>query len=149
LNACAMARRSEAELLGQLRTLLRSGSVTIAIDAIHLDKLDSPVAVQAESTRWLYALLGGVGAAAWWQGMAGLAGGTAIAVAIWIGWVRRDVGRRIRNRVETQALHDATLWRKLWRHGGVRLVPRDGGPCVAPRDNWMQFVRDRVPAAES
>jgi hypothetical protein len=144
-----MAKRSEEELLGQLRAQLRAGSVTLAIDAGHLDKLDSPVAVQAESTRWLYALVAGVGAAAWLHGPMGLALGLAAAAAVWVGWVRRHVGRRIRNRVETQALDDASLWRRLWRHGGVRLVPREGEPCVAPRDNWMQFVRDRFPAGES
>jgi O-antigen/teichoic acid export membrane protein len=105
--------------------------------------------VQSESTRWLYALVALVAVSGWWQGVVALAIATAAALAIWFGWVRRDVGRRIRNRVETQALDDASLWRKLWRHGGVRLVPRDGDPCAAPRDNWMQFVRDRFPAAES
>jgi hypothetical protein len=144
-----MAKRSEEELLGQLRALLRAGTVRIAIDAGHLDKLDSPVAVQAESTRWLYALVAGIGAAAWWQGVPGLVLGISVAAVVWFGWVRRHVGRRIRNRVETQALDDASLWRRLWRHGGVRLVPREGGACVAPRDNWMQFVRDRFPAGES
>lgn len=144
-----MAKRSEEELLRQLRELLRAGGATLAIDARHLDKLDSPVAVQAESTRWLYALVALVALAGWWQGAIGAAGATVVATALWFGWVRRDVGRRIRIRVETQALDDASLWRKLWRHGGVRLVPRDGAPCVAPGDNWMQFVRDRFPAAES
>ena len=144
-----MPKRSEEQLLGRLRQLVRSGDVSLVIDAGHLDKLDSPVAVQAESTRWLYALVAFVGLAGWWQGVIGLAIAAVVALAIWIGWVRPDVGRRIRNRVETQALDDASLWRKLWRHGGVQLVPRDGAPCVAPRDNWMQFVRDRFPAAES
>ena len=71
------------------------------------------------------------------------------AQAIGFGRNPRDVTWRLRNRLETQALGDATLWRKLRRHGGVRLVPRDGAPCVAPQDNWMQFVRNRAPQTES
>lgn len=100
-------------------------------------------------TRWADALVAVVALSGRRQGLVGALVATAVALALWFGWVRPDVGRRIRNRVETQALDDASLWRKLWRHGGIRLAPRDGAPCVAPRDNWMQFVRDRFPAAES
>lgn len=144
-----MPKRSDTELIAALRRLLRDGSIVLQLDTARLDKVDSPVSVQAESTRWLYVLVAVVALAGLWQGVAGIAVAAMVAVAVWYGWVRRDVARRIRARVETRALDDATLWRKLWRHGGVRLEPRDGPPCVAPRDNWMQFVRDRSPMGES
>ena len=148
MNGGAMPARTDTELLAALRASLRAGRVELRLDARRLDMVDSPVSVQAESTRWLYGMVLATGAAWWWGGeAAGLATGAA-SVACWFLWVRRDVARRIRRRVETVALHDAATWRRLWRHGGLALgVAGGGGACAAPDGNWMQFVRDLDGAA--
>lgn len=137
-----MPQRSDSELLAALREQLRAGAVTLALDLARLDKTDSPVSVQAESTRWLYALIGLGVAATWWQGLPAGSVACIVGVAVWYAWVRPDVGRRIRARVDIYALHDVELWRRLWRFGGVQLRARSGVACVAPAGNWMQFVRD-------
>lgn len=140
-----MPKRTDAELLAQLRGLLAEGRVTLLLDARRLDKPDSPVSVQAESTRWLYALVLAIGAALWAAGAVGGVVATAVAVALWYGVVRPDIGRRIRRRVETVALNDAGLWRQVWRHGGLVLGEPGAASCQAPQDNWMEFVRARCP----
>lgn len=137
-----MPSRTDSELLVALRDRVHAGSVTLALDLARLDKTDSPVAVQAESTRWLYGLIGLGAAASWWQGMTGAVVAGIVGVGLWYGWVRPDVGRRIRKRVELRALDDVGLWRLLWRFGGVQLRSSEGVICAAPGDNWMQFVRD-------
>jgi len=147
MNGGAMPARTDAELLSALRASLRAGRVELRLDARRLDSQDSPVSVQAESTRWLYALVVASGAAWSWGGhAAGLAAGAA-SVACWYLWVRPDVARRISRRVEDVALDDAATWRRLWRHGGVALRIAGAVACVAPDGNWMQFVRDLDMAA--
>lgn len=149
MNGGRMPDRTDSELLGALAALLREGRAELRLDPRRLDKQDSPVSVQAESTRWLYGLILATGAAWWWGGqVAGLAAGAA-SVACWFLWVRRDVARRIRGRVETSALADTVTWRRLWRHGGVLLVAPGGIACTAPEGNWMQFVRDLDPVARA
>jgi hypothetical protein len=144
-----MPTRTDTELLAQLRELLAGGHVRLDLDAVRLDKPDSPVSVQAESTRWLYALTLGAGAAAWWLGVAAGIAASAAAVGLWYGVARPDVARRIRRRVETVALHDAGLWRRVWRHGGLALGAAGAPPCRAPDGNWMEFVRVRCPPRRS
>lgn len=142
-----MPSRTDAELLACLRDLIAAGEVTLRLDPDRLGHLDSPVAVQAESTRWFAALAAVVLAAAWFGGW--LVGGAALlaSIAIWFAVVRPWVARRLHGRVETKALAEVELWRRLWKLGGVALAPRAGDPCAAPGGNWMQFVRDRRPAA--
>jgi hypothetical protein len=140
-----MSDRSDAELLTQLRALLDSGRVALDLDAPRLDKPDSPVSVQAESTRWLYALVAAIVAAAWLASWTGGVLAAAAAIAAWYGFARPDVARRIRARVETRALFDVVLWRRLWRHGGVAIAEDGRAVCRAPDGNWMAFVRARVP----
>ena len=144
-----MPTRTDAELLAALRSLLADGELRLELDSVRLDRTDSPVSVQAESTRWLYALVGLALAAAWFGGLSAFAAAAAVGVGLWFRVVRRDVARRIRRRVEAQALDDVTLWRRLWRFGGVRLVVANGTEvCAAPGGNWMQCVRDRRPAGD-
>lgn len=144
-----MPSRSDAELLAIIQGLVVSGVIEFELDFAHLDKTDSPVSVQAESTRWLYTLVALCLAAAWLGGVAGFATASIVGVVVWFAWVRRDVARRIRARVETRALVDVALWRRLWRFGGVRLSVRGGGAvCAAPNDNWMQYARDRQPVGD-
>jgi hypothetical protein len=140
-----MPDRSDAELLSQLRGLLDSGHAALDLDARRLDKPDSPVSVQAESTRWLYALIVAVAAASWLAAWPGGVLAAAAAIAAWYGFVRPDVARRIRARVETRAVYDVVLWRQLWRHGGVAIAEDGRTACRAPDGNWMAFVRARCP----
>ncbi|MBV9522277.1 MAG: hypothetical protein JO010_05765, partial [Alphaproteobacteria bacterium] len=67
---------------------------------------------------------------------------------------RAYVRRRVAMRVHERALQDSDLWRRLWRFGGVRLVPRGADdpaakqriePCAAPEGNWMALVRTLAP----
>ena len=140
-----MPDRTDAELLAALRELLAAGRVRLELDIGRLEHPDSPVAVQAEATRWFYALAAVIAAATWFGGWQGALAALATAVAFWFGWVKRDVARRIRGRVDTLALADPVVWRKLWRRGGVILHGTDGARSAAPTDNWMQFVRDHAP----
>ncbi len=137
-----MPHRTDSDLLAALRGQLRAGVVILALDAARLDKSDSPISVQAESTRWLYGLIGLGAAATWWQGLPGATLAGIAGVGLWYGWVRPDIGRRVRARVERQALDDVGLWRRVWQFGGVQLRCRTGAVCIAPAGNWMQFVRD-------
>jgi hypothetical protein len=144
-----MPDRTDRELLEQLRLMLAARRVSLVLDARRLDLTDSPVSVQAESTRWLYAFVLGVAAAVWWSGAAGGAGAGTLAVALWYGWVRPDIARRIRGRVEGRALFEVELWRRAWRHGGIAIAERGQPICRAPDGNWMEFVRARCPRCRS
>ena len=144
-----MPDRTDAELLAALRELLAAGRVRLELDIGRLEHPDSPVAVQAEATRWFYALAALLAAATWFGGWKGAVAALAASVAFWFGWVKRDVARRIRGRVDTLALADPVVWRKLWRRGGVVLHGADGARSAAPADNWMQFVRDHAPRTAS
>lgn len=140
-----MPDRTDRELLDQLRALVAMRRASLVLDAGRLDKPDSPVSVQAESTRWLYALLLAAGAAAWGFGVAGGALACALSVVLWYAWVRPDVARRIRDRIEGRALFDVELWRRAWRHGGIALAEGGRTVCSSPDGNWMEFVRARCP----
>ena len=141
-----MPTRTDAELLASLRELVEAGEVRLALDAAKLNHMDSPVAVQAESTRWFAAMAAAVLACGWFLGWIAAGGAFLASIAIWFAVVLPSVARRIRFRVESQALAEVEIWRKLWKRGGVTLEPRAGAPCAAPADNWMQFVRERRPA---
>jgi len=142
-----VAERTDKELLAALRALIAAGEVRLELDVRRLEHPDSPVVIPAEATRWFALVVAAIIAAWWFGGWIGAAIAAAVAVAFWYGWVRRDLARRLRRRVDTQALEDVVVWRKLWRIGGVTLVPRAGEPCASPAANWMQFVRDRSPVA--
>lgn len=140
-----MPDRTDSELLDQLRGLVAARRASLVIDAGRLDKPDSPVSVQAESTRWLYAIVVAAGGAAWGFGAAGGVVACAAAVVLWYAWVRPDVARRIRGRIEGRALFEVDLWRRVWRHGGIALAEGGQTVCRSPDGNWMEFVRARCP----
>jgi hypothetical protein len=132
---------TERELFKSLRALCEQGVLRIEIDPRRLDHIDSPLVVEADSNRWAYALLA-LTAIVWWQ--AGIEAGVAagiVSVAVYYTAGRRYVTRRIEARLENTALQDLTIWRKLWRFGGVSLVV-GSRRCGAPDGNWMAFVRD-------
>jgi len=136
--------------LRQLKKLVEDGSVTLRIDQKRLTHMDSPVVCDPDSTRWLYGLAV-VAALVWWRGGTTY-GLVAVAVAglVYATLARTYVKRRLERRVQQIALSDATIWRKLWRFGGVALVAKhreSAAPCTAPKDNWMTFVQEAVQAS--
>jgi hypothetical protein len=141
-----MSNRTDEELLAGLRALLAESAVMLELDARRLGGTDSPVALQAESNRWLLAMMAIIGTAGWFRGWMGALLAISACIVVWIFVARRDLARRLRQRVEMLALRDVLVFRKLWRHGGIVLRATDGARCAAPDGNWMQFVRDRHPA---
>jgi hypothetical protein len=130
------------ELFRALRRLHGEGRVALRLDYARLHHIDCPVAVDADSNIIAYgvvvATLAALWLGGWWASGATLAVGAAIYGTIG----RRYVRGRIRRRTEEQALGRLDLWQRLWRFGGVALVPKDGGAdCVAPQGNWMALVR--------
>ena len=136
----------ETESAGQLfRTLVQlhdRGKVSLVLDFNRLNQMDSPVGVEADSNIWAY---GGVALTlfAFWLGgaywaLAAAAAGLAAYYTLGRAYVRKRLGKRI----EERAFQDVELWQKLWRWGGVSLVPDSGGEaCVAPKGNWLALVR--------
>ena len=132
-----------AELMRMLRALIASGALVLDLDFKRLDHMDCPVAVAADSNVWIYA---GVALCLLAFSLGGLWIGAATSVACLILYVtvgRAYVHRRLRRRVDEQALSDSETWRKLWRFGGVALVAADRTRCAAPDGNWMALVRER------
>ena len=132
------------EQLNQLKQLLADGKLSLKIDQKRLTHMDSPVVCDPDSTRWLYALAV-VAALVWWR-FGTTYGLVAVAVAglTYATLARTYVKRRLERRVQEKALADPTIWRKLWRFGGVALVAKDGGAtalCTAPKDNWVTFMQ--------
>jgi hypothetical protein len=137
----AGAAASASDLLLALARLHEASKVAIKLDFKRLNHMDSPVGVEADSNLWAYAVLA-LTLLAWWR----VGWEVALAIAV-VGVVayytagRAYVRRRLERRVVEKALGDLDTWRKLWRFGGVALVPRDGEPCIAPEGNWMALVR--------
>ena len=132
---------SASDLLRALAGLVEAGKVAVRLDFRRLNHMDSPVGVEADSNIWAYGVLA-LTILAWWRG--GWEIGVAVAVIGTIAYYtvgRVYVRRRLDQRVTATALGDLDTWRKLWRFGGVMLVPQDGEPCVAPDGNWMALVR--------
>ncbi|HUK59740.1 MAG TPA: hypothetical protein VLV50_10960 [Stellaceae bacterium] len=134
-------QQTAVALFRALAERMRTGDVTLRYDFKRLRHMDSPVAVEAEATRWAYATIAALLAALWFGGwLVGL--GVALAVAILYYAVgTRMIERNIRRRIDEHSLGGLDDWQKLWRFGGVTLVARDGTTCAAPDGNWMAFVR--------
>jgi hypothetical protein len=132
---------TDRELLDRLRRLRAAGRLALELDHRRLSHIDSPVAVEAESTRWIYGGLALVAATWWFLGGAAGAAAAILGLAAYLTLGKADVRRRTARRVEERALGDVALWRRLWRFGGVALTA-EGRRCAAPEGNWMQFVRD-------
>lgn len=137
---------TDSEYLPELRRLIVDGRVRLDFDAKHLRGMDSPVAVEAETGRWAYAMVIVVALAFWWQGwQGGLAAGVVMA-ALYLTLGRRRMADNLRKRIMDKALIDIGIWRKLWRHGGVSLQHQSEGaaPCRAPGDSWIRFTDDAL-----
>lgn len=136
---------TEKDLLRVLARAIRDGRVAVALDLGRLLHTDSPIAVQAEHTRWLY----GVTAAAvvagfawgWRPGLAALAAGVVLYFTVGRPWIRR----RMRARFFESVLDDPAAFKKLWRLRGVMLRVGDA-VCDSPGGDWRRFVLDRLKA---
>ena len=135
----------DTDLLEMLRAAAADGRVTIGLDLRKLDDVDSPISIQAESTRWIYGLMA-VAILVWWLGgaYAGI-GAIAAGALIYATIARRQVERNIRRRFHDRAISDIGTWRKLWRLEGITLSFDSGGEaCASPDGNWQRFVLDNL-----
>ncbi len=127
----AATEPSARDLFLRLRALVESGALGLELDLKRLDHMDSPVGVEADSNLWIYPGILATGLAFWFLGLyAGLAVAAA-ALVLFLTAGRAYVRHRLVRRVHQRALQELDIWRKLWRFGGVRLVPRAGGPGEA------------------
>jgi hypothetical protein len=139
-----VSEASAEDLFRELRLLVARGTLRLELDFARLDHIDSPVAVEADSNIWVYALILACAAIFWqvgtWPGIAAI----AVSLALYSTVGRRYVRRRLASRVHERALADGEVWRRLWRFGGVALIDDEGGRCAAPDGNWMALVRRRA-----
>jgi len=80
------------------------------------------------------------GGLAW--GIAAMAGS---ALVLLFG-LRHWAAHRIRQRADMAVRSAPDLLDRLWRHGGMALVPRGNGveSCLAPDGDWRGFVRQHL-----
>ncbi|HYL33252.1 MAG TPA: hypothetical protein VEU53_08910 [Stellaceae bacterium] len=138
----AASEETAETLFSALDRLCTGGKLLLRLDYKTLAHLDSPVGSEADGNIWAYGGLALTIAAWWFRGWQVAAGVAVAGVLVYFTLGRWYTRRRIRHRVESKALTDFTLWRKLWKFGGVALVPSVGEECVAPQGNWMALVRN-------
>ena len=141
-EGAAGADETAEKLFSMLRRLRDEGKVALRLDFKKLTHLDSPVGSEADGNIWAYGGLALAIAAWWFRGWQAAVGVAVAGVLIYFTVGRWYMHRRIRRRVEDKALADLALWRKLWKFGGVALVPHAGEECAAPQGNWMALVRN-------
>ncbi len=135
----------DSDLLEMLRAAEADGRVTIGLDTRKLDDVDSPISVQAESTRWIYGLMAGVLATFWFGGATAGIGAIAAGALIYATIGRKQVERNVRRRFYSGGLWDIRTWRKLWRLEGITLSSDSSGEvCASPDGNWQRFVLDNI-----
>jgi hypothetical protein len=131
----------DAEYLKLLRTLIESGAVTVSLDLKKLEHVDSPISMEADSNRWIYALIVIVGGAAWLGGLWPAVGAAAAGAVAWFIIGKPWHSRRMEQRFHKEALHDAETFKKLWRMTGVVMTASGSGAnCASPNGNWRAFV---------
>lgn len=138
-------KMEDTDLLDMLETAHREGGITIVIEPRRLDHMDSPIAVDADSSRWLYGLIVAAGLIWWWAGtFYGVA--ALIAATIIYGTIGRNmVERRLRQRFFDIGIKDIIIWRQLWRLKGITMKhPASGAVCASPDGNWQRFVLDHL-----
>ncbi len=135
----------DTDLLDMLETAHREGRITIVIEAVRLDHMDSPIAVDADSTRWLYGLVVAVGLIWWFAGTDYGVRALIAAALIYATFGRHMVERNLRRRFFDIGIKDILIWRKLWRLKGITMEdPASGAVCVSPDGNWQRFVLDHL-----
>ncbi|MFM2130324.1 MAG: hypothetical protein RL477_1870 [Pseudomonadota bacterium] len=147
----------ERDLLAALARAISDGAVSVELDCNRLMHTDSPIAVQAEHTRWLYGIVAVTLAVGfgwdWTRGLAALILGIVFYAGIGRPWLHR----RMRARFFTSTIFDTGQFKRLWRLKGVTLRlagaaaalsagPAGGGEdsCDSPQGDWRRFVLDRV-----
>lgn len=130
------------KLFSTLNRLRTDGKISLRLDYKKLTHLDSPVGSEADGNIWAYGGLALAIAAWWFRGWQAAVGVAVAGVLIYVTLGRWYMHRRIRRRVEDKALADLVQWRRLWKFGGVALVPGAGEACTAPQGNWMALVRN-------
>lgn len=141
-DAAPAATETASELFRALKRLHAEGRIALSYDFARLHHMDCPVAVEAEGNILAYAVIAAVLLALWFEGWQGALVALALGAALYFSAGRRFVRSRIRRRIEERALASLDLWQRLWRFGGVGLVPKgDGAACLAPDGNWMALVR--------
>lgn len=141
-EGAAPSEETAEKLFAALNRLRTDGKIALRLDYKKLMHLDSPAGSEADGNIWAY---GGLvlAIAAWWFRGWQVAVGVAVGgVLIYFTLGRWYMHRRIRRRVEDKVLADLTQWRRLWKFGGVALVPNTGEECAAPQGNWMALVRN-------
>jgi hypothetical protein len=130
------------ELFRALKQLHAEGRVALSYDFARLHHMDCPVAVEADGNILAYAVIAVALLALWLKGWIAAGAVVVIGMLLYFSLGRRFLRGRIRRRIEEQALASFELWQKLWRFGGIGLVPRENGnACRAPEGNWMGLVR--------
>ena len=121
---------------------VKAGELSLRYDFKRLRHMDSPVAVEAESTRWAYATIVAILASLWLGGWWLALGVAGIVSTLYYVVGLRLIERNIRRRIDERSLGSLDDWQKLWRFGGVTLATRDDKICEAPDGNWMALVRE-------
>ncbi len=138
----------DTDLLEMLRAAAADGRVTIGLDAGKLDDVDSPISIQAESTRWIYGLMAAALLLWWLWGATAGVGAIAAGALIYATIGRKQVERNVRRRFYGLAITDIGVWRKLWRLEGIALsLDPNGKACASPDGNWQRFVLDNLAPA--
>lgn len=141
---------NEGDLFIALALAIREGRVLVDLDCRKLRHIDSPITVEADYNRWVYAVA--VVAAAAGILVNWIAGVSALAVGIAVYFVKGQpwVHARMRGRFHGQILRDIKLFKKLWNLKGVTLIlPAEAGApalatCASPDGNWRRFVLDQL-----
>lgn len=129
-------------LFASLLRLRAAGRVSLRLDYSRLTHIDSPVGVEADGNRFAYGILVAAGLAWWFGGWMWAVGIAALGTLGYFTLGRAYMHKRVKQRVETQALATLGSWRKLWSFGGVTLIETAGNAeWIAPKDNWMALVR--------
>ncbi|HXQ51871.1 MAG TPA: hypothetical protein VN802_12305 [Stellaceae bacterium] len=135
-------QETAVELFRALVRVIGEGRVTLRLDFKRLQHIDCPVGSEADGNIWAYGVLAATILALWRGGLWAALAIAAVGVALYYSLGHAYMRRRIRRRVEEQALTSLDVWQRLWRFGGIALVPQGGQPCQAPQGNWMALVRE-------
>ncbi|MGH6969361.1 MAG: hypothetical protein ACREEN_09695 [Stellaceae bacterium] len=141
-EGAAPSEETAEKLFVALNRLRTDREIALRFDYKKLTHLDSPVGSEADGNIWAYGGLALTVAAWWFRGWHVAFAAAVASVLIYFTVGRLYMHRRIRRRIEGKALADLGLWRKLWKFGGVVLVPSAGDECAAPQGNWMALVRN-------
>jgi hypothetical protein len=134
----------ERALLARLRALHEAGRLRVAVDRSKLSHMDFPLALEADSNRWAYAIVIATGLVWWRFGTVPGLVGAALGFLLYQIVGRRWVAARLERRVHERGLAELEIWRRLWRFGGVILSdPATGDTCRGPDGRWMAFIRQR------